>query len=90
MQETQTIFRHIPKEDFETDMKESVERMEVYLAASERYFKKENVKCMALKSEDDVSELICIFVHFYMLLFHSLFKVEFDIDHFVLGKHRER
>ncbi len=27
---------------------------------------------------------------FYMLLFHSLFKVEFDIDHFVLGEHRER
>ncbi len=26
---------------------------------------------------------------FYMLLFHSLFKVEFDIDHFVLGEHRE-
>ncbi len=27
---------------------------------------------------------------FYMLLFHSLFKVEFGIDHFVLGEHRER
>ncbi len=27
---------------------------------------------------------------FYKLLFHSLFKVEFDIDHFVLGEHRER
>ncbi len=27
---------------------------------------------------------------FYMLLFHSLFKVEFDIDHFVLGEHWER
>ncbi len=29
-------------------------------------------------------------VTFYMLLFHSLFKVEFDVDHFVLGEHRER
>ncbi len=28
--------------------------------------------------------------HFYTLLFHSLFKVEFDIDHFVLGEHWER
>ncbi len=28
--------------------------------------------------------------HIYKLLFHSLFKVEFDIDHFVLGEHRER
>ncbi len=27
---------------------------------------------------------------FYKLLFHSLFKVEFDIDHYVLGEHRER
>ncbi len=27
---------------------------------------------------------------FYKLLFHSLFKVEFDIDHFVLGEHWER
>ncbi len=27
---------------------------------------------------------------FYMLLFHSLFKVEFDIDHFAMGEHRER
>ncbi len=27
---------------------------------------------------------------FYTLLFHSLFKVKFDIDHFVLGEHRER
>ncbi len=27
---------------------------------------------------------------FYSLLFHSLFKVEFGIDHFVLGEHRER
>ncbi len=27
---------------------------------------------------------------FYMLLFHSLFKVKFDIDHFVLGEHLER
>ncbi len=27
---------------------------------------------------------------FYKLLFHSLFKVEFDIDQFVLGEHRER
>ncbi len=27
---------------------------------------------------------------FYKLLFHSLFKVEFHIDHFVLGEHRER
>ncbi len=26
----------------------------------------------------------------YTLLFHSLFKVEFNIDHFVLGEHRER
>ncbi len=29
-------------------------------------------------------------IDFYMLLFHSLFKVEFDINHFVLGEHRER
>ncbi len=29
-------------------------------------------------------------ISFYKLLFHSLFKVEFDIDHFVLGEHRER
>ncbi len=28
--------------------------------------------------------------YFYTLLFHSLFKVEFDIDHFVLGEHWER
>ncbi len=27
---------------------------------------------------------------FTTLLFHSLFKVEFGIDHFVLGEHRER
>ncbi len=27
---------------------------------------------------------------FYTLLFHSLFKAEFNIDHFVLGEHRER
>ncbi len=26
---------------------------------------------------------------FYTLLFHLFFKVEFDIDHFVLGEHRE-
>ncbi len=26
----------------------------------------------------------------YKLLFHSLFKVEFDIDHFVLGEQRDR
>ncbi len=25
--------------------------------------------------------------NFYTLLFHSLFKVEFDINHFVLGEH---
>ncbi len=30
------------------------------------------------------------FQYFYTLLFHSLFKVEFNIDHFVLGEHRER
>ncbi len=29
-------------------------------------------------------------VSFYTLLFHSLFKVEFDMDHFALGEHRER
>ncbi len=28
--------------------------------------------------------------NYYTLLFYSLFKVEFDIDHFVLGEHRER
>ncbi len=28
--------------------------------------------------------------YFYTLLFHSLFKVEFNIDHFVLREHRER
>ncbi len=28
--------------------------------------------------------------NFYTLLFHSLFKVEFDMEHFVLGEHRER
>ncbi len=28
--------------------------------------------------------------YFYTLLFHSLFKVEFYIDHFVLGEHLER
>ncbi len=27
---------------------------------------------------------------FYTLLFHSLFKVKFNIDNFVLGEHRER
>ncbi len=27
--------------------------------------------------------------NFYTILFHSLFKVEFNIDHFVLGGHRE-
>ncbi len=27
---------------------------------------------------------------FYTLLFHSLFKVEFGIDHFVLGEYQER
>ncbi len=27
---------------------------------------------------------------YFTFLFHSLFKVEFDIDHFVLGGHRER
>ncbi len=27
---------------------------------------------------------------FYMLLFHSLFKVKFNIDHFALGEHRKR
>ncbi len=30
------------------------------------------------------------FSHFYTLLFHSLFKVEFDMDYFALGEHRER
>ncbi len=28
--------------------------------------------------------------YIYTLLFHSLFKVEFDMDHFALGEHRER
>ncbi len=31
-----------------------------------------------------------MYAFFYTLLFHSLFKVEFDMDHFVLGEHRER
>ncbi len=30
------------------------------------------------------------FVDFYTLLFHLLFKVEFDINYFVLGEHWER
>ncbi len=30
------------------------------------------------------------FPYFYKHLFHSLFKVKFNIDHFVLGGHRER
>ncbi len=29
-------------------------------------------------------------LHFYTLLFHSLFKVKFDINHFVLGENWER
>ncbi len=33
---------------------------------------------------------ITICLPFYTLLFHSLFEVEFDINHFVLGEHRER
>ncbi len=28
--------------------------------------------------------------NFYTLLFYSFFKVEFDINHFVLGEHWER
>ncbi len=36
------------------------------------------------------STLKRILLNFYKLLFHSLFKVEFDIDQFVLGEHRER
>ncbi len=27
--------------------------------------------------------------YFYTLLFHALFKVKFNIDHFVLGEHWE-
>ncbi len=40
----------------------------------------------------DVFRQVMLFTHptFYTLLFHSLFKVKFDIDHFVLGEHRER
>ncbi len=30
------------------------------------------------------------FHSFYTLLFHSLFKVEFNMDHFALGEHWER
>ncbi len=31
-----------------------------------------------------------VLVLFYTLLLHSLFKVKFNIDYFVLGEHRER
>ncbi len=31
----------------------------------------------------------CMFFN-YMLLFHSLFKVKFDIDHFVQEEHQDR
>ncbi len=37
-----------------------------------------------------VETIFSIVIIIYTLLFHSLFKVEFDIDHFVLGEHRER
>ncbi len=33
---------------------------------------------------------ISLFFPFCTLLFHSLFKAEFGIDHLVLGEHRER
>ncbi len=36
------------------------------------------------------SHFFRVFVPFCTLLFHSMFKVEFYIDHFVLGEHRER
>ncbi len=37
-----------------------------------------------------IKKLYTSFASFYTLLFHSLFKVKFNIDHFVLGEHRER
>ncbi len=43
-----------------------------------------------VKAETCFYKILLNFSHFYTLLFHSLFKVEFDIDHFVLGEHRER
>ncbi len=46
IQETQTIFGCIRKEEFELPLKKCVERVEVYLAANRRYFEKENVKCI--------------------------------------------
>ncbi len=50
------IFGRILKEEFETTIKKWVKRMEACLAANRWYIEKENVKCMALESEDNVSE----------------------------------
>ncbi len=54
------IFGNIPKEELETTIKKS---------ANGRYFEKENIECTALESEDDVSEYICVFVHFFFPYF---------------------
>ncbi len=50
IQETQTIFGHIPKEEFGTNiLKKWVERMKSCLAANGWYFEKESVKCTVLE-----------------------------------------
>ncbi len=56
MQETETIFERILKEEFETTKTKWVERMEACLAVNGRHFEKENVKYMASDSDDDPSE----------------------------------
>ncbi len=53
---TPTIFERILKESGTHHKKKWVKRMEACLAANGLYFEKENVKCMALESDGDVSK----------------------------------
>ncbi len=57
-------------------------------------FLNEHPSANMLRTGEDWESCTCHLVShgidIYKLLFHSLFKVEFDIDHFVLGEHQER
>ncbi len=63
------IFWRILKEEFETIIKKIGRKNGSMFSYKRMVFWEKNVKCTALESEDDVSELICVFVHFSFLFF---------------------